>query len=136
MCLVGLSKALDYVYWTLVPKFKGDILHKDVCLKPKVLFPLTIFLKRMPLSRLNKQLCNNTHTNLDICSLRHTCTLTLTCIHMHTHSYTILKPIKGTFLKVKCVHWFSPSLVKVCIILWGWKVDALLIKESQLKDYF
>lgn len=135
MCLfsVRLSKALDYVYRSLVHKFKHDILHKDVCLKPKMLFPFIVFLKRIPLSMINKQLYNNTHRNLDVCSLRHTCTLTFICIHILIY---MLKPVKGTFLKVKHAHWFSPSLVKVCIILWGWKVDALLIQESQLKDYF
>lgn len=96
---VRLSKALDYVYRSLVPKFKGDILHRDVCLKPKMLFPLTIFLKRILLSRVNKQLCNNTHRNLDVCSLRHTCTLILTCMHMRTHSYTYSETCQRHFLK-------------------------------------
>lgn len=52
-----------------------------------------------------------------------------TPIHTHTHTHTfihILKWVRGAFLKLKCVHWLSFNLIKVCIILGRAEIDFLL----------
>ena len=66
-------------------KFKRDTLPKDGSLKPKMLFSSTIFLKGIPLSRLDKHLCSDTQQKFNSMLLKPRMHMyTPTHIHMHT----------------------------------------------------
>ena len=84
-------------------KFKRGTLPKDGSLKPKILFSSTIFLKSIPLSRLDQHLCSDTQQKFKSILLKYACICTppYTHTHTHTHFYSYSEMSKRCFLKTE-----------------------------------